>query len=69
MICLKLEALNQILEREVVLTECVRQVFQAWGYQTPFSEETIKNLSCARLQVRKLLEDGITELAVPEKTG
>lgn len=67
MISLKLDALDQILEREVILTECVRQVLQSWGYESPFSEETIANLAAARLEVRAMLENGITELAVPEK--
>lgn len=64
---LYLVSLDQILEREVILTECVRTVFKAWGFESPFSQETVDNLSLARRQVRDLLDAGVTEIAVPKK--
>lgn len=64
---LYLEALDQILRREVVLMECVRQVFQSWGFESPFDQEMIGSLSLARRQVRDLLDNGITEVGVPQK--
>lgn len=69
MISLKLEPLEQMLKREMVLMECVKKVFSGLGFECPFDEKTIENVRVGRAQVRQLLDAGVTELAVPKVGG
>ena len=66
---LYLNSMMQVLDRHVVLLEVVSDVFARWGFDSPFAAEEIGNIREARNQVRALLDDGVTEVRIPEKSG
>jgi len=63
---LYLESLDQVLTRHVIFMEVLSKCFEKWGVEFPFTLEELDTMKVARVQVRSLLDQGVTEVPLPD---